>query len=117
MRKIGIFIFVIGIGTGFLTGVWYSSFHKEHEKVAAEESDLFSFGKVVSVAKNKLTISEYSFASDNDVEMAYEVSPKTEFANIRSLDGIKQEDDIVLDYIVKRGKRIATIIVREEKKE
>jgi hypothetical protein len=79
------------------------------------ENDKFSFGKVVSVAADQITVKEYDFAKDADVEVAYSVTPETELGNINAVADLKANDDIVIDYLEKDGKRVVTTLVKEEK--
>lgn len=85
--------------------------------VRAQENveDKFSFGKVVSVTDQQITVKEYDFAKDADVEATYDLTPETEFGNINAAKDLAVGDDIVLDYAEKDGKRIVTTLVKEEK--
>jgi cytoskeletal protein RodZ len=79
------------------------------------DEDKFSFGKVVSVAADSVTVKEYDFAKDADVEMSYTLTPETELGNINAVADLKVGDDIVIDYVEKDGKRKVTTLVKEEK--
>jgi hypothetical protein len=79
------------------------------------ENDKFSFGKVVSVAADQVTVKEYDFAKDADVEVVYSVSAETEFGNVSKVTDLVANDDIVVDYVEKDGKRLITTLVKEEK--
>jgi hypothetical protein len=79
------------------------------------DEDKFSFGKVVSVAADSVTVKEYDFAKDADVEMSYTLTPETELGNINAIADLKVGDDIVIDYVEKDGKRKVTTLVKEEK--
>ena len=83
--------------------------------VPATEEDKFSFGKVVSIADGVVTVKEYDFTKDADVEVAYTVTAETEFGNINAVADLKAGDDIVIDYLEKEGKRVVTTLVKEEK--
>lgn len=80
-----------------------------------EGNDKFSFGKVVSVAADSITVKEYDFAKDADVEVTYSVTPETELGNVNAVADLKADDDIVIDYVEKDGKRVVTTLVKEEK--
>ena len=77
--------------------------------------DKFSFGKVVSVTAQEVVVKEYDFAKDADVEMTYAVSGETELGNINVITDLAVNDDIVIDYVEKDGKRVVTTIVKEDK--
>ncbi|MEI6437829.1 MAG: hypothetical protein WCO69_03650 [Candidatus Omnitrophota bacterium] len=79
------------------------------------EEDKFSFGKVISVADGVVTVKEYDFAKDVDVETSYSVTAETELGNINAVADLKAGDDIVIDYLDKEGKRVVTTLVKEEK--
>ena len=77
--------------------------------------DKFSFGKVVSVAGQQISVKEYDFAKDADVEVAYQVTAETELGNINAVTDLAANDDVVIDYMEKDGKRIITTLVKEDK--
>jgi FKBP-type peptidyl-prolyl cis-trans isomerase (trigger factor) len=79
------------------------------------ENDKFSFGKVVAVTASDITVKEYDFAKDADVQVTYSVTPETELGNINAVSDLKVDDDIVIDYSEKDGKRVVTTLVKEEK--
>jgi len=67
----------------------------------------------VSVSRCSLTVREYDFAQDKDVEVAYYTTPETEYGNITNLADLKKNDDIVVDYNISNGRRALTTLVRE----
>ena len=77
--------------------------------------DKFSFGKVVSVSGQEIMVREYDFAKDADVEVAYTVTTETELGNVNAVADLVADDDIVIDYVEKDGKRVVTTLVKEEK--
>ena len=79
------------------------------------ENDKFSFGKVVAVTASDITVKEYDFAKDADVQVTYSVTSETELGNINAVSDLKVDDDIVIDYTEKDGKRVITTLVKEEK--
>jgi len=83
--------------------------------VVAVEEDKFSFGKVIAVADTQITVKEYDFTKDADVETAYSITKETELGNINAIADLKAGDDIVIDYVEKEGKRVVTTLVKEEK--
>lgn len=80
-----------------------------------DDNDKFSFGTVVAIAEGQVTIKEYDFANDADVNVVYAVTPETEFGNINALSDLAVNDDIVIDYVEKGGKRSISTLVKEEK--
>lgn len=79
------------------------------------DEDKFSFGKIVSVAEDQITVKEYDFAKDADVETTYAISAETELGNINAVKDLVVGDDVVLDYSEKDGQRVVTTLVKEEK--
>jgi hypothetical protein len=77
--------------------------------------DKFSFGKVVSVNAQEVMVKEYDFAKDADVEVAYTITGETEFGNVNAVTDLAANDDIVIDYVEKDGKRVVTTLVKEDK--
>ncbi len=80
-----------------------------------DDNDKFSFGTVVAIAEGQVTIKEYDFANDADVNVVYAVTAETEFGNINALTDLAVNDDIVIDYVEKDGKRSISTLVKEEK--
>ena len=81
----------------------------------ATDEDKFSFGKIVSVGEGQITVKEYDFAKDADVETVYNLTSETELGNINAVKDLVVGDDVVLDYAEKDGKRMVTTLVKEEK--
>ena len=77
--------------------------------------DKFSFGKVVSVNAQEVMVKEYDFAKDADVEVAYSITSETELGNVNAVTDLAVNDDIVIDYVEKDGKRTVTTLVKEDK--
>jgi hypothetical protein len=85
---------------------------------AAQENnneDKFSFGKVLSVNAQEVMVKEYDFAKDADVEVPYSITAETELGNVNAVADLAVNDDIVIDYVEKDGKRIVTTLVKEDK--
>ena len=79
----------------------------------AEGDDFFCFGKVVEVSADTLTIREYDFTLDADVNQTYKVTPSTEYGNVTSLAGLRAGDDVVLDYQRTSTANWITVLVKE----
>ncbi len=86
--------------------------------VRAQENmneDKFSFGKVINVSAQEVVVKEYDFAKDADVEVAYVITAETELGNVNVITDLVANDDIVIDYVEKDGKRVVTTLVKEDK--
>ena len=79
----------------------------------ASENDRFSFGKVMALTCEDITVREYDFAKDLDVETVYQLLPETETGNIDAEHPLQVGDDVVLDYLEQDGQRLVTTLVRE----
>ncbi len=77
--------------------------------------DKFSFGKVVNVSAQEVMVKEYDFAKDADVEVAYTITAETELGNVNAITDLAANDDVVIDYMEKDGKRVVTTLVKEDK--
>ncbi len=83
-------------------------------KAQEADNDMFSFGQVVAIAENQVTIKEYDFVQDSDVEVVYGVTSETEYGNVSSISDLAVSDNVVVDYMEKDGKKIITTLVKEE---
>lgn len=81
-------------------------------KDAADEGeDLeYTFGTVKSVDGGQIVISEFDYDTGQEKEAAYEVDPKAELSNVKSLQEIKVGDEVDVDYRVEGEKKIAQAI-------
>jgi hypothetical protein len=79
-----------------------------------KNSDRFSFGKVAALVPQGLTVREYDFAKDADVEVLYQLLPDTETGNICAERPLQIGDNVVLDYLEKDSQRFVTSLIREE---
>ena len=77
--------------------------------------DKFSFGKVLSVNAQEVVVKEYDFAKDADVEVTYSITAETELGNVNAVTDLAVNDDIVIDFVEKDGKRLVTTLVKEDK--
>ena len=80
---------------------------------AQEENLEYSFGTVVNVNKesSQLTVKEYAYDKDTDVDVQYALDPKVALENIDSIDALSAQDIIELSYITgKDNNRVAKSI-------
>jgi hypothetical protein len=109
---------LVAFGLVLAVNVSVSIAQENNAAVAVEENnneDKFSFGKVISVNAQEVMVKEYDFAKDADVEVTYTITAETEFGNVNMVTDLAVNDDVVLDYIEKDGKRIVTTLVKEDK--
>ena len=67
----------------------------------------FTFGTVVRISKVSITILEYDFEKDEDVEMAYDLVESTELINIEAISDLRIGDEIEMEFKEEEGKRLA----------
>ena len=84
----------------------------------AEEADLgkdedFAFGTVVSVGDNSLTILEYNFDTEQEVQMTYEANAETKYENVAALKELMANDEVEVNYKEQDGKKVATFISKD----
>ncbi len=84
----------------------------EEEAPVGEELK-YSFGTVVSVGNNQVTVLEYDDDMEKEVEVVYNVNAQTQFKNVNALDELAKDDSIELFYNEKDGNRVASQIIKE----
>ena len=85
---------------------------------APDENDLgkdedFAFGTVVSIGDNSLTILEYNFDNEQEVQMIYDVNADTKFENVSSIKEIAVNDEVEVNFKEQDGKKVATFISKD----
>ena len=103
------------MGVLFVLGVVLAANMPMAAAQEANNEDKFSFGKVVSVNAQEITVKEYDFAKDADVDAVYTVTAETEFGNVNAVTELAANDDVVIDYVEKEGKRVISTLVKEDK--
>ena len=86
----------------------------EAPAAANEETTEFSYGTVKSISENQVVVTEYDYDSDKDVETTYSVPATATFEGISKLSEIAVGDAIDIDYIVKDGQKIASVLSVEK---
>ena len=82
---------------------------------AAEEDNTdYSFGTVVSIGPDTLTVSEYNYESDLEQEVAYKIADDAEFTNARSLKDIVKGDSVDITFIEENGQKTAVAVLVEK---
>lgn len=96
----------------FLVGTF--AFCSNSVSYAQEEDVEYTYGVVANVSAGQITIEEYDYDKDEDVEQSYSIDAATEFENVESAEEIAAGDYVDIDYITKSGKRIAKAIIVEK---
>jgi hypothetical protein len=71
---------------------------------------LYTYGSVVRTGVDQVTIMEYDFEKDQDVEVSYTVTPQTVLQGIKLMEELKPNDDVEIMYQDVEGKRVAKIV-------
>ena len=74
----------------------------------------FTFGTLVRVSNEEITILEYNFEQEKEMEQIYAVTPATEFINVQSLSALKIGEEIEIEFKEKDGQKVAMAIAKDE---
>lgn len=86
---------------------------QEAAQEPAEETE-FSYGTVKSVSGDQLVLSEYDYDQDKDVDVTYTVPPEAELENVTALSEVAVGDIVDIDFLVKDGQKVATLVTVEK---
>ncbi|OVE75533.1 hypothetical protein BVX98_07395 [bacterium F11] len=77
-----------------------------------EDYGYSSYGSVkkIDLIKNNITLTEYDEEKEKVIDVAYNIDPIVELANIGSLEELKIGDAISLEYIVRENMKTVTIL-------
>lgn len=78
----------------------------------AQEEQEFTYGIITRIEGNEITLSEYDYEQDLDVNMVYTVNEQTIFENISSIKELQVNDSLDLYFREENGTRIATSILK-----
>ena len=105
----------------FLSAAYFSAFafFLITSVISTEEvsSTGFAYGTVVNVAEDYLTVSEYDYENDEEVEKNYFVDSQAEIKGADSILGIAVDDNVDIAYRISNGKNIAQSITVEKPSE
>src|SRR5262245_11236192 len=74
----------------------------------------FTFGTLVRVSNDEITILEYNFEQEKEMEQSYAVTPATEFINVENLAALKIGEEIEIEFKEKDGQKVAMAIAKDE---
>lgn len=84
------------------------------QEEAAEEVWEFTFGKIVRISKEQITIMEYNFEQEKEMEGVYEIGEQTEFLNVDGLSGLRVDDEVEIEFKPANGKNLIMAIAKDE---
>ena len=73
----------------------------------------YSFGTVVKVSESEVTVLEYDYSKDQEVEVAYTVNADTQLDNLGSLQELAKDDNIEVYFKEVDGKKVASMLIKE----
>ena len=79
-----------------------------------EEVTEFSYGTVKSLGEGQLVVSEYDYDNDKDIEITYSVPADANFDGVGTLSEIAAGDAVDIDYVIKDGQKVASMISVEK---
>jgi len=74
----------------------------------------FTFGTLVRVSDDSITIMEYNFEEEKEMEQVYAVTEATEFVNVANLSALKIGEEIEIEFKVKDGQKVAMAIAKDD---
>ncbi|MBU4313121.1 MAG: hypothetical protein KJ706_10465 [Candidatus Omnitrophica bacterium] len=70
----------------------------------------YSWGMAVKVSAKEITLMEYDYETDQDINVVYRIDPDVELYNIESMEDIAEGDTIEIDYVLDDKDKIAKVI-------
>lgn len=123
-------ILFLGIMTSFILISAYSAFSQEEaaekppiqatqptQDIPSEPETQWIWGDAISIdtVAKKILVKYLDYETDTEKEISIDLDDKTTFENIKSLDGIKPQDTLSIDYIINpEGRNIAKNISVEK---
>lgn len=77
----------------------------------------FSYGVVKIAAVDQITVTEYDFDKEEDVEVVYAINAETKFVNFGSIAELKEADEVDIEYRLEGDKRIAVSVSKEQEQQ
>jgi len=104
-------LFAAVFAAAVLSGtVFFAAFAESED----EHGDAFSYGTISNVSSGAITVQEYNYETDEELEAVYVVGPETEFKNANSLQDISAGVNVDIIFDVVDGKKNAKSISVEE---
>ena len=79
----------------------------------AEETEEFSFGKIVKITESSIVLSEHDYESDEYVDVIYSINAETIFKNVASYVELLIGDEVEIDYLNASESKIALMITKD----
>lgn len=80
----------------------------------AQEQDMdYVWGTVVKVSPEEITVSEYEYDLDEEIDVVYKIDPDVKLEGIDVLNELSEGDSIEIAYVIKGKNKIAKSITLE----
>jgi len=89
----------------------------EADDMAADElagDIMIAFGTLTAITEGQLTLLEYDFDTDQDVEAVYAIDEDTEYENVADASQLVVDDPVEIIYMEMEGARIALVVTKEK---
>jgi hypothetical protein len=97
-------------------GLFLSTGHTQPETLSEPQME-WLWGEIVSIdTANKIIVVKYlNYETETEKEISIAIDEKTAFENVKSLDELKPQDSVSIDYIISpEGKNLAQNISVEK---
>lgn len=74
----------------------------------------YSYGIVTNISPAEITLLEYDYDRDEEIQVTYKIDAETEFNNLDSIDKVVKSDEIEIYYVNQDGVKLAKSIEKEE---
>lgn len=118
MKKIGIIIFllILGFASSPLAEEEVTEIVEETTETIEEADYSSAYGEVKAVDKEAktITVSEYDYQKEKELDIIYLIKEDTEFEGVEDLSEIKEHDWVDIEYHIDEGqKRVADFVAVE----
>lgn len=82
----------------------------------AEDVDVnnYSYGTVKNISQDQITVTEYDYDTDEEIDETYAINSKTAFQNVTAIGEIAVGDNVDIVYVTENGVKIAQSIAAEK---
>ncbi len=76
----------------------------------ADDNAMYTYGNVVTAGEGVISVLEYDFENDQDIEIGYSVNEETVFQNLTGLEEVQAGDEVEIMYEEADGQRVAKMV-------
>jgi len=109
------YLVIFGILTGISLSINLSTAAQDDTAADVDEALEYTYGSVVAVSPTQITISEYNYETDEEVQTSYAVDAETKVTNAASVQDLVKDDNVDVYYKVTTGdQKIAKMITKDD---